>query len=312
MNMMHSYQVALISISPISYHFARQMTPSSLHHLIQQVGLKASVFYSGGLCGQHPFVENTDSGHLHVIMNGAFDLVDRHGQSTRHQEPSLILFKAFAPHHLNIPLGVEAQVMCADITYVSGMDNIITSGLPDIVLIPLSQLPLVRNTLNLLSATAQLSPLIRGPIDNKLCEVILLQVIAHLIEHGKVHKGALNGLSHPALGSLLASVIEHPGHHWEVYKMALSVAMSKTRFTQQFIESVGEAPGQFVRRERINLAKTLLLEGKPLDLVAQRCGYASQSSFSRAFKQHTGQYPSHWTRVRNDLQRESIVSADHR
>jgi AraC-like DNA-binding protein len=309
--MLHSYQIILISIRLISYHFAHNMTPSSLHHLIQQVGLKASVFYSGGLCGQHPFVENDDSGHLHVIMNGPFDLVDRHGQSTRHQEPSLILFKAFAPHHLNIPPGEEAQVMCADIAYGSGMDNIITTGLPDIVLIPLSQLPLVCNTLNLLSSTAQLSPLIRQPIDNKLCEVILLQVIAHLIENGKVNKGALSGLANPVLGSLLAQIIQQPGYHWEVEKMAQSVAMSKTRFTQQFIASVGEAPGQFVRRERIRLAKTRLLEGKPLDLIAQHCGYASQSSFSRAFMQQTGQYPSHWAHIQNEMQRESIVRTNH-
>lgn len=308
--MMRSYQIQLISISPVSYHFVRFMSPSPFYHLIQQVGLKASVFYSGSLCGQHPFVENSDSGHLHVVMQGQFDLVDRHGRGTRHEEPSLILFKAFAPHHLNIPPGEEAQVMCADITYASGMNNIITAGLPDIVLIPLSELPLVRNTMNVLEETAQLSPLVRGQIDNKLCEVVLLQVIAYLVERGLVEKGVLSGLAHPVLGPLLATVLQQPGHHWEVEKMALSVAMSKTRFTQHFIESVGETPGQFVRRERIKLAKTLLLDEKPLDMIAQQCGYASQSSFSRAFMQQTGQYPSHWTHVQKRIRVQSIGRAD--
>lgn len=246
-----------------------------------------------------------------MVMQGQFDLLDRHGHCTRHQEPSLILFKAFSPHHLNIPPGQEAQVMCADIAYDSGMDNIITSGLPDIVLIPLSELPLVRNTMNVLEETARLSPLIRGPIDNKLCEVILLQVIAHLIENSKVNKGILSGLANPVLGSLLAHIIQRPGHNWDVEKMALSVAMSKTRFTHQFVTSVGETPGQFVRRERIKLAKTLLLAEKPLDMIAQHCGYASQSSFSRAFMQQTGQYPSHWTRNQNGVQLKLIVRTDN-
>lgn len=287
------------------------MSQSPFYHLIQQVGLKASVFYSGGLCGQHPFVENNDSGHLHVVMQGQFDLVDRHGRCTRHREPSLILFKAFAPHHLNIPPGEEAQVMCADITYASGMNNMITAGLPDIVLIPLSELPLVRNTMNVLEETSQLSPLVRGQIDNKLCEVVLLQVIAYLIEHGRVEKGVLSGLAHPVIGPLLANILQNPGGQWKVENMAHSVAMSKTRFTQQFVASVGEAPGLFVRRERINLAKTSLLEGKPLELIAQHCGYASQSSFSRAFLQQTGQYPSHWTSVQKGIQFQSAGHAEN-
>lgn len=186
----------------------------------------------------------------------------------------------------------------------------ITAGLPDIVLIPLSELPLVRNTMNVLEETAQLSPLVRGQIDNKLCEVVLLQVIAYLVERGLVEKGVLSGLAHPVLGPLLATILQQPGHHWEVEKMALSVAMSKTRFTQHFIESVGETPGQFVRRERIKLAKTLLLDEKPLDVIAQQCGYASQSSFSRAFMQQTGQYPSHWTHVQKRIRVQSIGRAD--
>ena len=308
---MCSYQIHLISIRLVSYHFVRFMSQSPFYHLIQQVGLKASVFYSGGLCGQHPFVENNDSGHLHVVMQGQFDLVDRLGRCTRHQEPSLILFKAFAPHHLNIPPGEEAQVMCADITYASGMNNMITAGLPEIVLIPLSELPLVRNTMNVLEETTQLSPLVRGQIDNKLCEVVLLQVIAYLIERGRVEKGVLSGLAHPVLGPLLANILRNPGGQWEVENMAHSVAMSKTRFTQQFVVSVGEAPGQFVRRERIKLAKTLLLEGKPLDLIAQSCGYASQSSFSRSFLQQTGQYPSHWTSVQKGIQFQSAGRAEN-
>lgn len=272
------------------------MIHSSFERLLQQVGLKASVFYSGGLCGQHPFTDQTDSGHLHVVMQGKFDLVDQHGTPHRYNYPALILFKSFSPHHLNIPPGEEAYVMCADITYANGTNNIITSGLPEVVLIPLTELPLVRQTLSVLEDTNRISSLIRGPIANKLCEVILLQVIGHLIEQGQVQRGVLSGLANPTLGTLISRILQHPGESWEVDQMASSVAMSKTKFTQRFFDCVGEPPGQFVRRERIELAKTLLLQNKPLDLVAQLCGYASQASFSRAFMQHTGQYPSHWCR----------------
>ena len=189
--------------------------------------------------------------------------------------------------------------MCADITYASGTNNIITAGLPDIVMIPLTELPLVQQTLNVLEDTKRISPLIRGPIDNKLCEVILLQVFGHLIEKGQVQRSVLSGLAHPTLGLLIAKILQRPGDPWEVDQMASSIAMSKTRFTQQFIANVGVSPGHFVRTERINLGKTLLLQGKPLELVAQHCGYASQASFSRAFMQQTGQYPSHWCREIN-------------
>lgn len=64
-----------------------------------------------------------------------------------------------------------------------------------------------------------------------------------------------------------------------------------------FKRATGRSVFEVVREQRINHAKTLLLDSSlSLEAVADRCGFRSASFFSRSFKQLAGLPPSEYRR----------------
>jgi AraC-like DNA-binding protein len=58
----------------------------------------------------------------------------------------------------------------------------------------------------------------------------------------------------------------------------------------------GESPMMTLTRMRIHLAKTLLLQGHRLKLVADQTGFWDQYHLSKTFKQHEGISPREFCR----------------
>lgn len=79
--------------------------------------------------------------------------------------------------------------------------------------------------------------------------------------------------------------------------LAQQVGFSPHHFGRLFRQATGESPHQFVLRERLARARRLL-EAKEVRLaqVAVECGFADQSSFTRAFKRVLGVTPSAYRR----------------
>jgi AraC family transcriptional regulator len=88
------------------------------------------------------------------------------------------------------------------------------------------------------------------------------------------------------------------GEDISLYEVAASIQLSTGHFATTFKHSLGLAPHAWLRRQRIERAKTLLHDPN-LDLtqIAMILGYANQSSFGVAFKRETGLTPMQW-RVR--------------
>jgi AraC family transcriptional regulator len=84
-------------------------------------------------------------------------------------------------------------------------------------------------------------------------------------------------------------------------EVAASVQLSTGHFSTAFKQSLNVAPHVWLRRQRIERAKTLLHDPS-LDLtqIAIILGYANQSSFGVAFKRETGLTPIQW-RMREAL-----------
>ena len=88
---------------------------------------------------------------------------------------------------------------------------------------------------------------------------------------------------------------ERPGHPWTVAELATAARMSRSPFAARFRESVGEAPLAYLTRWRMHLATGLLEEGGlGLKEVADRIGYGSEASFSKAFRSFAGLPPGRW------------------
>ena len=83
----------------------------------------------------------------------------------------------------------------------------------------------------------------------------------------------------------------------DVAKLASLSGLSRHHFTRVFTEAVGEPPGRFMRRRRMDEAARLLT-GTALGVkaVALRCGFEDPNSFARAFQRHFGEAPGAFRR----------------
>ena len=79
--------------------------------------------------------------------------------------------------------------------------------------------------------------------------------------------------------------------------LAAAAAMSVRHFTRVFTEEVGETPGRFVERVRLEAARRVLeTTTDTLDVVAGECGFGSAETLRRAFQRRLNVAPDSYRR----------------
>lgn len=268
----------------------------SISRLIEHVGLRAYTFYAGPLCGLHDFAADEGVGHLHVIRGGELLAVQTGLRKITISEPTLLFYPRPIDHRLEIADQTSVDVLCASVRYDSGMDNAITQAFPPMLVIPFGAGPRLEATLSLLFAEAADSQAGRQAMLDRLCDVLLIQIVRYAITHGLVSHGILAGLTHPRLGKLLVALLDSPGQPWTLDTMAAHTHLSRNAFTRLFRNVADATPTDFLTQVRIAQAQRLLRQGRPLAFIAGACGYTSQPAFSRAFIRETGTSPTAWLR----------------
>ena len=88
-----------------------------------------------------------------------------------------------------------------------------------------------------------------------------------------------------------------PGADHRLPALAAAASMSVRHFTRVFTTEVGQSPGRFVERVRLEAARADLEAGDDtLDVVAGRCGLGSAESLRRVFHRHLGVSPDAYRR----------------
>lgn len=105
--------------------------------------------------------------------------------------------------------------------------------------------------------------------------------------------GWVAALRCPKVGKVLAAIHAEPQRAWGVPALAGLMGASRSAFTEAFTRTVGESPGRYVGRVRMFEARRWIAEeGLRISVAAERLGYDSEASFSRAFKRVMGHPPS--------------------
>ncbi|WGP06511.1 AraC family transcriptional regulator [Bacillus subtilis] len=123
-------------------------------------------------------------------------------------------------------------------------------------------------------------------------QLLILEVLRECMDGDTVPSGWLTLLGDKRLRPAVQNMHASPGASWSLDDLARVSAMSRTAFAVRFREVAGMPPQAYLVRWRMVLAKReLRLEDTRLRELAHRLGYASESSFSSAFKRSVGEAP---------------------
>jgi len=133
----------------------------------------------------------------------------------------------------------------------------------------------------------------------KLSELAFTEALRRYAQSGAPGlKGWLAGLQDPFVGRALTLLHGQPTRDWSVEELAREVAMSRSALAERFNTMIGEPPMQYLTRWRLTLAAQMLRRSADaISFVAERSGYGSETSFTRAFKREFGVSPTVWRRT---------------
>jgi AraC-like DNA-binding protein len=267
-----------------------------LQALFEHFAVSARTFNAGALCGINTVENDGTHGQLHLVRWG--DVEVRYGRNVaRVREPSLLLFPRPLAHRFITDEQRGADLVCAHLRFEGGAGNPIAASLPPFLCLPLAQLRGSEAVLELLFAEASAHYCGRQALLDRLFEVVLIQVLRHLMESGQARAGMLTGLSHPQLRKAIVAIHEEPQKEWSLEQLGARSGMSRSVFANAFRDTVGMTPGAYLQRWRIGLAQQALLRGQSLKHIAQDVGYGSEAALSRAFKAQSGKSPRAWRKL---------------
>lgn len=133
-----------------------------------------------------------------------------------------------------------------------------------------------------------------GGIAARLADVLAAKIIRSWVEHGCGDStGWLAAVRNPELGRVVAAIHLQPERNWSVAALAVIMGASRSRFAEVFAARLGQTPARYVAEVRMHLARRWLQQDRArIAAVAERLGYDSEASFSRAFKRIIGVAPS--------------------
>jgi len=264
-----------------------------LEALLDRFTVSARMFHSGALCGIND-IDEADVGQLHLVRNGPVEVVHGGTVALHITTPSLLLYPRPMAHRFVTDATRGADLTCARLRFEGGAANPIAAALPPFVCLPLDTIAGADDVLALLFEEAFLQRCGRQALVDRLFEVVLIQVLRHLMEAGQIRSGMLAGMAHPRLRGALVAMHEQPAQEWSLEALAASAGMSRSVFANTFRETVGCTPGAYLQRWRVGLAQQALRRGRALKIIANEVGYGSEAALSRAFKAQSGLAPREW------------------
>ena len=274
------------------------MPTDRLEALLNRFRVSARLFHSGPLCGVNDFAPEQGRGQLHLLGRGDLRVEHPDGTALEVGEPSLLFYPRPHAHRFISDATRGADMACAFIEFGDGARNPLTAALPAFVLLPLSALEGAEPVLDLLFREAFAQRCGRQLVVDRLFEVVLIQILRHLMATAPERSGLFAGLAHPQLSRALIAMHGEPGRPWTLATLAQASGMSRTQFAETFRLQVGITPGDYLAGWRLTVAQQLLDEGRALKHIVDEVGYGSVAALSRAFKAQTGRSPRDWRKSR--------------
>lgn len=269
-----------------------------LSPLLDRFDLRANVYFQGTLCGLHTVDASDASSHLHLIEQGGGQLLVPGLDASPYafDQATLVWLPHARAHSLHMSDEPSNKALCARVDFGLG-NNPLLQAMPPVLVLPLAALPALKGALDLLFTEA-FAPRCGGQAAiNRLCELLLIQLLRYCIEHQLVPTSVIAGLSDPRLAKAITAMHDSPQTHWTLETLAQTAGMSRASFASHFKAAVGTTPGDYLTTWRMGLSRNLLRSGQSVARTAHAVGYGSASAFVNAFGAAHGTSPAVWMKA---------------
>lgn len=272
-----------------------------LSSLLERFNVSAHLFHTGALCGITSFDAQPGRGFFHVLRRGSMVVTHHQGahaiERLEISEPTLLFYPQPLAHQFHNAPKEGSDFTCASVHFEGDGNHPLARALPPVIVLPLAQAPALAGALDLLFQEADNVRCGHRLMVDRLFEVVLLQLLRWLLDHGEeggVSMGLVSGLADPQLARALTAMHESPQNPWSLESLAYLAGMSRSAFAGRFKRVVGVAPAEYLTDWRMAIAKKQLSQGRTVKLIAPDLGYANASALSRVFAQRAGMSPREW------------------
>lgn len=120
-----------------------------------------------------------------------------------------------------------------------------------------------------------------------------IQVVSHLRRAYESQTAlSLKAETPDLLDNIIAYIEDHFHEKLIMCEVAKQFYVSERSISSLFRKRLGTTFNQFLTQRRLIAAKSLILEGLPMDIAAERAGFANYSTFYRAFRKEFGIPPN--------------------
>jgi AraC-like DNA-binding protein len=192
--------------------------------------------------------------------------------------------------------GEPSEFFCGAYIFEGDICDRLLQLLPDTVRLRPAAGSALRATLDLLAREMDHDDPGQQTLLDRLLDVALVQVLReHFAAAGDAAPAWFRASGDPRIGPVLRALHEDPARRWTVEELAAEASLSRAAFARRFTAQLGVAPLAYLTGWRMALARERLRDSDDgIAAVADALGYASEFSFSAAFKRHHGVAPGRW------------------
>ncbi|MCZ8878156.1 reactive chlorine-specific transcriptional regulator RclR [Escherichia albertii] len=242
----------------------------------------------------------------HALTQGAAKLEMPAGQTFTLHPGNVVLLPQNSAHRLSHVENESTCIVCGTFRLQRSARYFLTS-LPEVLfLAPKShsvEFRWIREAIPFLQQESRSLMAGADALCSQICAVLFTLAVREWITQANTEKNILSLLLHPRLGSVMQQMLEMPGHNWTVESLASIVHMSRASFAQLFREVSGTTPLAVLTKLRLQIAAQMFSrETLPVVVIAESVGYASESSFHKAFVREFGCTPGEYRESVRQLQ----------
>lgn len=201
---------------------------------------------------------------------------------------------------------VQTHILCASYEHDPTVSIQILRSLPEIVHIRADYgASCLGDTVRLLARELAHPQIATEVVLNSLVDILLVQLLRVWLvsEPATAESSWLGVLGDPVISVALTKLHEDPARAWTTAALAAEVNVSRATLSRRFPAVVGQTPGGYLTRWRMDLAALRLRDtDDDLETIASAVGYTSVYAFSRAFSRARSQPPGRYrimSRVHN-------------